>query len=41
MLAAKIIKGGSGVWGPVPMPANNQVSEADAKKLAAWVLMAR
>src|SRR6478736_4634421 len=38
MLATKIIKGGSGVWGPVPMPANNQVSEADAKKLAAWVL---
>jgi cytochrome c len=37
-LAAKIIKGGSGVWGPVPMPANNQVNEADAKKLAAWVL---
>ncbi len=37
-LAAKIVKGGSGVWGPVPMPANSQVSEADAKKLAAWVL---
>ena len=37
-LAVKIIKGGSGVWGPVPMPANSQVSEADAKKLAAWVL---
>ncbi|MGJ7552756.1 c-type cytochrome [Variovorax sp. RB2P76] len=37
-LASKIMKGGSGVWGPVPMPANNQVSEADAKKLAAWVL---
>lgn len=37
-LASKIIKGGSGVWGPVPMPANNQVSETDAKKLAAWVL---
>jgi cytochrome c len=37
-LAVKIIKGGSGVWGPVPMPANAQVSEADAKKLAAWVL---
>lgn len=37
-LAAKIIKGGSGVWGPVPMPANPQVSEADAKKLAAWSL---
>ncbi|MGK6306700.1 c-type cytochrome [Variovorax sp. DT-64] len=38
MLATKIVKGGSGVWGAVPMPANNQVSEADAKKLAAWVL---
>ena len=38
MLAAKIMKGGKGVWGPVPMPANNQVSEADAKKLAGWVL---
>jgi cytochrome c len=37
-LAAKIIKGGSGVWGPVPMPANPQVSDAEAKKLAAWVL---
>jgi cytochrome c len=38
MLAAKIVKGGSGVWGAIPMPANTQVSEADAKKLAAWVL---
>ena len=37
-LAAKIMKGGAGVWGPVPMPANAQVSEAEAKKLAAWVL---
>jgi cytochrome c len=38
VLAAKIIKGGSGVWGPVPMPANAQVNEAESKKLAAWVL---
>ncbi|MBS3912585.1 MAG: c-type cytochrome [Hydrogenophaga sp.] len=38
MLATKIIKGGSGVWGAIPMPANPQVSEADAKKLSAWVL---
>jgi len=38
MLAAKIIKGGAGVWGPVPMPANAQVNEAEAKKLAAWIL---
>lgn len=37
-LAAKIINGGSGVWGPVPMPPNKQVNEADAKKLAVWVL---
>lgn len=37
-LSAKILKGGSGVWGPVPMPANTQVNEAEAKKLAAWVL---
>ena len=37
-LAAKIIKGGSGVWGPVPMPANAQVNDADAKKLAAWIM---
>lgn len=37
-LAVKIMKGGSGVYGPVPMPANTQVNEAEAKKLAAWVL---
>ena len=37
-LAAKIVKGGAGVWGPVPMPANAQVNAADAKKLATWVL---
>ena len=37
-LSVKIIKGGAGVWGPVPMPPNAQVSEADAKKLAAWVM---
>ena len=37
-LADKIVKGGSGVWGAIPMPANAQVNEAEAKKLAAWVL---
>ena len=37
-LAAKIMKGGSGVWDAIPMPANPQVNEAEAKKLAAWVL---
>lgn len=38
MLATKIMKGGSGVWGAIPMPANPQVNEADAKKLASWIL---
>lgn len=37
-LAGKIIKGGSGVWGPVPMPANAQVNPDEAKKLAAWIM---
>ena len=37
-LATKIIKGGSGAWGAIPMPANPTVNEADAKKLATWVL---
>ena len=37
-LATKIIAGGGGVWGAIPMPANPQVQEADAKKLAAWIL---
>ena len=36
-LALKIMKGGSGVWGAIPMPANN-VTEAEAKQLASWVL---
>ena len=37
-LATKIQKGGAGAWGPVPMPSNTQVNDAEAKKLAAWVL---
>lgn len=37
-LATKIQKGGSGVWGAIPMPANPSVNDADAKKLAQWVL---
>ena len=37
-LADKIQKGGVGVWGQVPMPGNPQVSAAEAKTLAAWVL---
>ena len=40
-LAGKIMKGGSGIWGAVPMPANAQVNEAEAKTLAAWVMSAK
>lgn len=37
-LATKIRSGGRGVWGAVPMPAQSQVNEADARTLAEWVL---
>jgi cytochrome c len=37
-LVAKVLKGGSGSWGAVPMPANPQVSEAEAHILVKWVL---
>ena len=37
-LARKIMEGSSGVWGEVPMPANTQVSAAQAAALAAWIL---
>ena len=37
-LADKVKKGGSGVWGPVPMAPNPQVSDADIKTLVKWVL---
>ena len=37
-LAAKVKAGGQGVWGPIPMPPNAQVPEADIKTLVAWIL---
>ena len=37
-LSQKVLKGGAGVWGPVPMPANTQVSDAEAKQLVTWIL---
>ena len=37
-LALKVMKGGTGVWGQLPMPPNPQVSEAEAKQLVKWVL---
>jgi len=40
--AANLVKsikaGGSGKWGPVPMPAQAALSDADANTLAAWIL---
>ena len=37
-LSQKVLKGGSGAWGAVPMPANPQVTEAEAKQLVGWIL---
>ncbi len=37
-LAQKVMKGGSGVWGVIPMPANPQVSEAEATQIVQWIL---
>jgi len=38
-LTQKVLNGGAGVWGAVPMPANKgQVSEAEARELVKWVL---
>lgn len=37
-LFEKVKKGGAGVWGPVPMPPNTQVPDADIKKLVSWIL---
>jgi cytochrome c len=37
-MADKVKKGGQGVWGPVPMPPNAAVPDADIKTLVAWIL---
>ena len=37
-LVEKVLKGGKGSWGEVPMPANSQVNEAEAKQLVQWIL---
>ena len=36
-LTGKIRKGGQGAWGPIPMPEQAQLKEADARALAAWI----
>jgi cytochrome c len=37
-LSNKVKRGGSGVWGSIPMPPNTQVSDADIKNLVDWIL---
>ncbi|RQR29210.1 MULTISPECIES: c-type cytochrome [unclassified Burkholderia] len=37
-LAQSIVKGSVGVWSSVPMPANTQLTSAEARTLAQWVL---
>jgi cytochrome c len=37
-LAGKIINGGSGVWGEIPMTPHADLSQADAEKMAMYVL---
>lgn len=37
MLAEKVLKGGKGSWGPVPMPPN-KVTPEEANKLVKWIL---
>jgi cytochrome c len=39
MLAEKVIKGGQGVWGQVPMTPHPQLSQADAEQMVKYVLL--
>ena len=38
MLVQKVKKGGQGVWGPIPMPPNPAVPDADLKKMVDYIL---
>jgi cytochrome c len=37
-LIEKVKRGGSGVWGPVPMPPNSWVPDSDINALVSWIL---
>ena len=37
-LSEKVKKGGTGVWGQIPMPPNTQVNDAEIKTLVSWIL---
>lgn len=39
LLAGKIIKGGQGVWGQVPMTAHPAITEDDAKAMVKYILL--
>lgn len=39
MLAGKVIKGGSGNWGTIPMTAHADVSQENAEKMVKYILM--
>jgi cytochrome c len=38
VLARKIVRGGGGNWGSVPMVPNRWVTIDDARTMAAWIL---
>lgn len=40
-LAGKIIQGGAGVWGEIPMTPHPDIKEADAKEMARYILALR
>jgi cytochrome c len=40
-LSGKIIKGGSGVWGPIPMSAHTSLKKNDATSMAKYILSLR
>jgi len=37
-LSAKIVKGGGGVWGSIPMPATAKINDAEVKELVTFIL---
>ena len=39
LLAQKILKGGQGVWGQIPMTGHPQMSETDAKQMVKYILL--
>ena len=41
LLASKVLKGGSGVWGAIPMTPHAALSEADAKQMVKYILLLR